>query len=169
MLLFCGEEFADFKITVFLFFSGETAGRRAWQVHHGRHDRKQSCRWYVCPFLFSWWSLLNAYLSPGNQSIPASGPASLTYGQSVTDGQSLLYAHSYLQSESLTTIYLFLACVDWETTVKMLDTLRKGVQERRRKNGTTPTTSSTATPVTNGHSATKEFNDLSTLHVARGA
>lgn len=44
----------------------------------------------------------------GKQSIPATGPSTLTYGQSVTD-----------------------ACIDWTTTVATLNELRKGIQARR--------------------------------------
>lgn len=45
----------------------------------------------------------------GKQSIPASGPIGLTYGQSVTDG-----------------------CISWTTTVETLNKLRVGVQNRRK-------------------------------------
>ncbi|KAK4698829.1 3-deoxy-7-phosphoheptulonate synthase, partial [Phenoliferia sp. Uapishka_3] len=53
--------------------------------------------------------MIESHLVAGKQSIPAEGPVGLTYGQSVTD-----------------------ACIDWATTVTTLDTLRKGVQERRK-------------------------------------
>ncbi|KAK4056020.1 hypothetical protein OIO90_003015 [Microbotryomycetes sp. JL221] len=53
--------------------------------------------------------MIESHLVAGKQSIPAAGPIGLTYGQSVTD-----------------------ACIDWETTVKVLDTLRSGVQQRRQ-------------------------------------
>lgn len=52
---------------------------------------------------------IESHLVEGKQSIPATGPSTLTYGQSVTD-----------------------ACIDWKTTVSVLDTLRRGVQERRK-------------------------------------
>lgn len=52
--------------------------------------------------------MLESNLLEGRQDIPASGPAGLKYGQSVTD-----------------------ACISWEQTVPALDALRKGVQERR--------------------------------------
>ncbi|SCV67644.1 BQ2448_5255 [Microbotryum intermedium] len=53
-------------------------------------------------------AMIESHLVAGKQSIPAEGPIGLTYGQSVTD-----------------------ACIDWQTTVQVLDTLRKGVQQRR--------------------------------------
>ena len=55
---------------------------------------------------------IESHLVEGKQSIPATGPANLTYGQSVTD-----------------------ACIDWKTTVSTLDTLRQGVQQRRKLAG----------------------------------
>ncbi|GAA5910838.1 3-deoxy-7-phosphoheptulonate synthase [Sporobolomyces salmoneus] len=56
--------------------------------------------------------MIESHLVEGKQSIPASGPSSLTYGQSITD-----------------------ACISWETTVGVLNTLRKGVQARREWRG----------------------------------
>lgn len=44
----------------------------------------------------------------GRQDIPSEGAHRLTYGQSITD-----------------------ACINWEDTVKTLDTLREGVRARR--------------------------------------
>ena len=52
--------------------------------------------------------MLESNLVEGRQDIPASGPAGLRYGQSVTD-----------------------ACISWEQTVPALDALRMGVQGRR--------------------------------------
>ena len=52
--------------------------------------------------------MLESNLVEGRQDIPASGPNGLKYGQSVTD-----------------------ACISWETTVPVLERLRKGVQGRR--------------------------------------
>lgn len=52
--------------------------------------------------------MLESNLVEGRQDIPASGPAGLKYGQSVTD-----------------------ACISWEATVPALDLLRRGVQARR--------------------------------------
>ncbi|THV05292.1 phospho-2-dehydro-3-deoxyheptonate aldolase [Dendrothele bispora CBS 962.96] len=52
--------------------------------------------------------MLESNLVEGRQDIPASGPAGLRYGQSVTD-----------------------ACISWETTVPVLDRLREGVKGRR--------------------------------------
>jgi 3-deoxy-7-phosphoheptulonate synthase len=53
--------------------------------------------------------MLESNLVEGRQDIPASGPAGLKYGQSVTD-----------------------ACISWEQTVPALDRLRAGVQGRRQ-------------------------------------
>jgi len=53
--------------------------------------------------------MVESNLVEGRQDIPASGPAGLKYGQSVTD-----------------------ACISWEMTVPLLDRLREGVQGRRK-------------------------------------
>ncbi|GAA5997753.1 3-deoxy-7-phosphoheptulonate synthase [Rhodotorula paludigena] len=84
--------------------------------------------------------MIESHLVAGKQSIPSSGPQNLTYGQSVTD-----------------------ACIDWETTVKVLNTLRSGVQARRKLTGgrrgidnrALATASERASSV-NGH---RDFND----------
>lgn len=55
--------------------------------------------------------MIESFLAEGKQSIPPTGPHTLTYGQSVTD-----------------------ACISWEDTVRALDTLREGVQARRARN-----------------------------------
>lgn len=52
--------------------------------------------------------MLESNLVEGRQDIPASGPAGLKYGQSVTD-----------------------ACISWEATVPVLERLREGVRGRR--------------------------------------
>ncbi|KAI5121402.1 hypothetical protein M0805_003174 [Coniferiporia weirii] len=52
--------------------------------------------------------MIESNLVEGRQDIPASGPAGLKYGQSVTD-----------------------ACIAWDSTVEALDRLRQGVQRRR--------------------------------------
>ncbi|PKI85177.1 hypothetical protein MVES_000883 [Malassezia vespertilionis] len=57
--------------------------------------------------------MLESNIVQGKQSIPSSGPAALTYGQSITD-----------------------ACIGWDTTVAVLDKLREGV--RARRDGTPP-------------------------------
>ncbi|KAK7469185.1 hypothetical protein VKT23_003676 [Stygiomarasmius scandens] len=54
--------------------------------------------------------MLESNLVEGRQDIPASGPAGLRYGQSVTD-----------------------ACISWETTVPILNRLREGVRGRRTR------------------------------------
>lgn len=53
--------------------------------------------------------MIESNLVEGRQDIPTTGPAGLVYGQSVTD-----------------------ACIDWETTVQVLDRLREGVRGRRK-------------------------------------
>lgn len=52
--------------------------------------------------------MIESNLVEGRQDIPASGPAGLVYGQSVTD-----------------------ACIAWETTISVLERLREGVRGRR--------------------------------------
>jgi 3-deoxy-7-phosphoheptulonate synthase len=52
--------------------------------------------------------MIESNLVEGRQDIPASGPAGLKYGQSVTD-----------------------ACISWENTIPTLDRLRAGVRGRR--------------------------------------
>lgn len=57
-----------------------------------------------------------AYCSTGNQKVPPEGKAGLKYGVSITD-----------------------ACIGWEDTESVLETLAQAVRERRRKlsvNGT---------------------------------
>ncbi|CAO1629319.1 unnamed protein product [Parajaminaea phylloscopi] len=53
-------------------------------------------------------AMIESHINEGKQSIPASGPQGLKYGQSITD-----------------------ACINWETTVEALDELRAGVKARR--------------------------------------
>ncbi|KAI7877934.1 3-deoxy-7-phosphoheptulonate synthase [Lichtheimia hyalospora FSU 10163] len=52
--------------------------------------------------------MIESHLVEGRQDIPSEGAHRLTYGQSITD-----------------------ACINWEDTVKTLDTLREGVRARR--------------------------------------
>ncbi|KAI9003264.1 3-deoxy-7-phosphoheptulonate synthase [Gaertneriomyces semiglobifer] len=52
--------------------------------------------------------MIESNLSEGRQNMPKEGPAALKYGVSITD-----------------------ACISWEQTVKVLDTLREGVKARR--------------------------------------
>ncbi|TFK74777.1 phospho-2-dehydro-3-deoxyheptonate aldolase [Pluteus cervinus] len=52
--------------------------------------------------------MIESNLVEGRQDIPPSGPAGLKYGQSVTDG-----------------------CINWESTVRVLERLREGVRGRR--------------------------------------
>ncbi|EIM23143.1 3-deoxy-7-phosphoheptulonate synthase [Wallemia mellicola CBS 633.66] len=53
--------------------------------------------------------MMESNIKDGRQNVPAEGPTGLEYGKSITD-----------------------ACIDWETTVTVLDNLRKGVQDRRK-------------------------------------
>jgi len=52
--------------------------------------------------------MIESHLKEGRQDLPDSGPAGLTYGQSITD-----------------------ACISWDHTVQLLDNLREGVRARR--------------------------------------
>ncbi|KAJ4488381.1 hypothetical protein J3R30DRAFT_3281210 [Lentinula aciculospora] len=56
--------------------------------------------------------MIESNLVQGKQNIPPTGRSGLKYGQSVTDG-----------------------CISWETTVDVLENLRKGVRERRLLRG----------------------------------
>ncbi|GAA6007785.1 hypothetical protein JCM10207_004873 [Rhodosporidiobolus poonsookiae] len=86
--------------------------------------------------------MIESHLVEGKQSIPASGPHNLVYGQSVTDG-----------------------CISWETTVKTLDKLREGVQARRKLNGSrrgiNNTPLSTARERELSRDGKRDFNDVS--------
>jgi 3-deoxy-7-phosphoheptulonate synthase len=70
--------------------------------------------------------MLESNLVEGRQDIPASGPSGLTYGQSVTDGESSISFHREIANGSA-------ACISWEATVPVLEKLRKGVQARRAR------------------------------------
>ncbi|KAL4246858.1 Phospho-2-dehydro-3-deoxyheptonate aldolase [Abortiporus biennis] len=52
--------------------------------------------------------MIESHINSGRQDVPPEGPSNLKYGVSITD-----------------------ACVDWETTVEMLDKLNEAVKERR--------------------------------------
>jgi len=52
--------------------------------------------------------MIESNINEGRQDVPAAGPAALKYGVSITD-----------------------ACVDWEITVNMLDSLNEAVNQRR--------------------------------------
>jgi len=58
--------------------------------------------------------MIESNINEGNQKVPAEGPAALKKGVSITD-----------------------ACIDWETTVNVLDDLAAAVRERRAKKSTT--------------------------------
>ena len=53
--------------------------------------------------------MIESNLYAGNQKVPAEGPSALKRGISITD-----------------------ACIDWETTVNVLEGLAEGVRERRK-------------------------------------
>lgn len=55
--------------------------------------------------------MIESNLGAGNQKVPAEGPAGLQKGVSITD-----------------------ACIDWDTTVGVLEELASAVNERRTKN-----------------------------------
>ncbi|KAH7106445.1 3-deoxy-7-phosphoheptulonate synthase [Auriculariales sp. MPI-PUGE-AT-0066] len=52
--------------------------------------------------------MIESHINAGKQDVPPEGPAGLKYGVSITDG-----------------------CVDWESTVTMLDELNQAVKQRR--------------------------------------
>ena len=53
--------------------------------------------------------MIESYINEGNQKVPAEGPSALKKGVSITD-----------------------ACVDWETTIEMLEQLADAVRTRRK-------------------------------------
>ena len=54
--------------------------------------------------------MVESHINAGRQDVPPEGPAALKHGVSITD-----------------------ACVDWQTTVDMLDKLNAAVGKRREK------------------------------------
>ena len=58
--------------------------------------------------------MIESNINEGNQKVPAEGPSGLKKGVSITD-----------------------ACIDWESTVTVLEDLAAAVQERRSKKSTT--------------------------------
>ncbi len=57
--------------------------------------------------------MIESNINEGNQKVPAEGPAALKKGVSITD-----------------------ACIDWDTTVQVLEDLEAAVRARREKNAT---------------------------------
>ena len=55
--------------------------------------------------------MIESNISEGSQKVPPEGPSGLKKGVSITD-----------------------ACVDWETTVEVLEDLAEAVRERRKAN-----------------------------------
>jgi len=93
--------------------------------------------------------MIESNLVEGKQTIPQEGPSRLKYGQSVTD-----------------------ACINWDTTVKVLDRLREGVRARRNlrpSNGAVGNLDHLIASKTNGVNGHHDFNDLSTLRVGQTA
>lgn len=56
--------------------------------------------------------MIESNINEGNQKVPAEGPAALKKGVSITD-----------------------ACIDWESTVTVLEDLATAIRARREKNG----------------------------------
>lgn len=63
--------------------------------------------------------MIESNINEGNQKVPTEGPAGLKKGVSITD-----------------------ACIDWDSTVQVLEDLAAAVRTRREKNGA---------PDSNGH------------------
>jgi 3-deoxy-7-phosphoheptulonate synthase len=57
--------------------------------------------------------MIESNLEEGRQNVPPEGPSALKKGVSITD-----------------------ACVDWKSTIGMLDELAAAVSDRRKKNST---------------------------------
>jgi len=55
--------------------------------------------------------MIESHINEGNQKVPAEGPAGLKKGVSITD-----------------------ACINWESTVEVLEGLAASVRERRKVN-----------------------------------
>ncbi|WFD41239.1 3-deoxy-7-phosphoheptulonate synthase [Malassezia japonica] len=89
--------------------------------------------------------MLESHLEEGKQSIPASGPQDLKYGQSITD-----------------------ACIGWETTIEALEKLRAGVRARRAK---TPPNKQPNAPINEAvlppQHGTPGFNDDALAHLGK--
>jgi 3-deoxy-7-phosphoheptulonate synthase len=56
--------------------------------------------------------MIESNINEGNQKVPPEGPSALKKGVSITD-----------------------ACIDWDSTVAVLDELAEAVRERRKVNG----------------------------------
>ena len=54
--------------------------------------------------------MVESHINAGRQDVPPEGPAALKHGVSITD-----------------------ACVDWETTVRMMEELNEAVGKRRER------------------------------------
>lgn len=62
------------------------------------------------------------------------------------------------------------ACINWDTTVKVLDELRAGVQARRKlRPQTNGSHNASAESLLTGTTSQKDFNDLSSLSVGQNA
>ena len=73
--------------------------------------------------------MIESHINAGAQKIPPEGPSGLKKGVSITD-----------------------ACIDWETTVEVLEQLAEGVRARRKVSGTSSNgTASQGENGTNGY------------------
>jgi len=70
--------------------------------------------------------MIESNINEGTQKVPAEGPSGLKKGVSITD-----------------------ACIDWDSTVAVLEDLAESVRTRREKNGVSDNSgeSSKATPL----------------------
>lgn len=57
--------------------------------------------------------MIESNINEGNQKVPSEGPAGLKKGVSITD-----------------------ACIDWDSTISVLEDLASAVRARRERNGT---------------------------------
>lgn len=69
--------------------------------------------------------MIESNINEGNQKVPAEGPAALKKGVSITD-----------------------ACIDWESTVTVLEDLASAVRERREKHRGSPNGKHAEAPAT---------------------
>ena len=72
--------------------------------------------------------MIESNINEGSQKVPAEGPAALKEGVSITD-----------------------ACINWESTVEVLEQLAEAVRTRRKGKEVSNGTNGHATNGTNGH------------------
>jgi 3-deoxy-7-phosphoheptulonate synthase len=68
--------------------------------------------------------MIESNINEGNQKVPPEGPSALTKGVSITD-----------------------ACINWESTVEVLEDLAAAVRDRRKLTGGAPNGSPKTTPL----------------------